>query len=286
MPEEKPEDLFDEDEEFDPLDVDDEVIDQEWMDDDNPYDTVDYPTMRNMPESMPGSGTRTMFTPAAQGSVAEAVRKLVDYNPARRMVLLEIIDMCRDGELASVVTEKVDELQKHNRSVFPAMTLCHMLERAGALEMEMTEVAEEHEDLEDGTTYLVIDEEVDPTWRSTEEGLAVYEELTQGREAREVILDRDSKYAEVYLAVMQAMDAAPCSREEIDNLTDTFDVVYHPRRYGTHFLDMLEKTDCCIWRDRAWHLTDLGHDLLPEVLAFCEQHMDGEQKQDEQKQEA
>lgn len=37
------------DDEFDPLAVDDSEIDQEWMDDENPYDTIDYPTMRNMP---------------------------------------------------------------------------------------------------------------------------------------------------------------------------------------------------------------------------------------------
>ena len=40
------------DDEFDPLAVDDSEIDQEWMDDENPYDTIDYPTMRNMPQSM------------------------------------------------------------------------------------------------------------------------------------------------------------------------------------------------------------------------------------------
>ena len=39
------------DDEFDPLAVDDSEIDQEWMDDENPYDTIDYPTMRNMPET-------------------------------------------------------------------------------------------------------------------------------------------------------------------------------------------------------------------------------------------
>ena len=29
------------DDEFDPLAVDDSEIDQEWMDDENPYDTID-----------------------------------------------------------------------------------------------------------------------------------------------------------------------------------------------------------------------------------------------------
>ena len=45
-------DLWDEEDEFDPLAVDDLDINQEDMDDDNPLDTVDYPPMRNMPEGM------------------------------------------------------------------------------------------------------------------------------------------------------------------------------------------------------------------------------------------
>ena len=64
------EDVLDFEEEFDPLAVDDLEIDQEDMDDDNPLDTVDYPTMRNMPESMHRAG---VYTPETQGSVRQAV---------------------------------------------------------------------------------------------------------------------------------------------------------------------------------------------------------------------
>ena len=42
-------DLYGDDDEFDPLEIDYNDIDQEEMDDDNPYDTIDYPTIRNMP---------------------------------------------------------------------------------------------------------------------------------------------------------------------------------------------------------------------------------------------
>ena len=57
------------DDEFDPLAVDDSEIDQEWMDDENPYDTIDYPTMRNMPETVHHD---PVYSPARQGSASGA----------------------------------------------------------------------------------------------------------------------------------------------------------------------------------------------------------------------
>lgn len=62
-------DLWDEEDEFDPLAVDDLDINQEDMDDDNPLDTVDYPTMRNMPESMQ---RESVYSPERQGGAVEA----------------------------------------------------------------------------------------------------------------------------------------------------------------------------------------------------------------------
>ena len=121
------------DDEFDPLMADDLEIDQEDMDDDNPLDTVDYPTMRNMPQSMQ---REAVYTPKLQGGVESAVLELLDHNPGRRPVLLSIMGLCRGGCAASRVAEHVEAAQASNRSVYAPMTLCHMLERAGALTLE------------------------------------------------------------------------------------------------------------------------------------------------------
>ena len=82
------------DDEFDPLAVDDSEIDQEWMDDENPYDTIDYPTMRNMPETVHHD---PVYSPARQGSATEALQALIVRNPNRRPVLLNIIGLCEGG---------------------------------------------------------------------------------------------------------------------------------------------------------------------------------------------
>lgn len=252
------------DDEFDPLMADDLEIDQEDMDDDNPLDTVDYPTMRNMPQSMQ---REAVYTPKRQGSAESAVLELLDHNPGRRPVLLSIMGLCRGGCAASRVAEHVEAAQASNRSVYAPMTLCRMLERAGALTLEMPEAAEPHEDVEAGVAFLEIKERVDPVWRTTEEGSALYERLTQGSAFRDIVLDRDSRYVEVYRAVMRAVDERPCTKPEIEDLVDTFDEVKSPRRFGGHFIDMLERTDALEWSEHAWRLTDLGRAMLPAVEA-------------------
>ena len=141
------------DDEFDPLAVDDGLIDQEEMDDDNPLDTVDFPTMRNMPEGMRREG---VYTLERMGGAEAAVRSLLDHNPARRPVLLAILGWCEDGCATSELTRRVDEAQEHNRSVYAPTTLCRMLERAGALELEMPETSDAREDAAEGVEYLEI----------------------------------------------------------------------------------------------------------------------------------
>lgn len=260
--------VFDEalslDVEFDPLDVCDDVIDQENMDELNPYDTVDYPTMRNMPESMQ---REAVYTPERQGGAKEAVLSLLDHNPARRPVLLAIIDLCREGCVSSIISRTVNDLQQHNRSVYAPMTLCRMLERAGALELEMPEVSEAVEDAEAGVEYLEIKERIDPVWRATTEGLSVHAELTQGAAFHEVVLGHDGVYVDVYRAVMVAADEQPRTKAEIEDVVDAFDIVKNPRRFGGHFIDILERTDALQWKHDAWHLTDLGRTLLGQMPA-------------------
>lgn len=256
------------DDEFDPLAVDDSEIDQEWMDDENPYDTIDYPTMRNMPETVHHD---PVYSPERQGSVTAALRALLTRNPNRRPVLLSIIGLCEGGCASSVISERVEEWQRDNWSVYAPMTFCRMLERAGALTLEMPETTEEQEDAEEGVSFLEIRETVDPMWRSTDEALALREEYLAGTAFRNAVINAaEARYAEVYIAVMEALAARPRTVTEVQELTDTFDITKSPRRFGQHFLDVLEDTDCAAWGDKAWNLTDLGAQMLAELKAAKE----------------
>ena len=255
--------LFDEEEEFDPFDVDDFDIDQEYMDDDNPQDTVDYPTMRNMPEPKP---REKVFSAKRTGSAREAIMSLFSHNPSIRPVMLYIINMCREGCESSKVIESVDAYQKDNFSVYSPMTLCRTLEEAGALTIVVPEVTEEKETEEGDAEYLEIKEKVDPIITSTDVAIEIADEYAEGGEFRRIIIEHEEKYREVYMAVMRLTSGeSGCSINEINKLVDTFDIVKKPRRFGGHFVDQLEKTDAIIWRSRAWHITEFGARMLAQM---------------------
>lgn len=258
-------DLLAFDDEFDPLAVDDSIIDQEWMDDENPYDTIDYPTMRNMPETVHHD---PVYSPERQGSARAALQALIVRNPNRRPVLLNIIGLAEGGCASSVISEHVEEWQRDNWSVYAPMTLCRMLERAGALILEMPETADEQESAEEGVSYLEIRETVDPVWHATAEALQLRAEYMSGAQFRAIVLESDeSRYAEVYERVMDALAEAPRKLAAIEELTDTMDITKSPRRFGQHFVDILEATDCILWGAGAWNLTGLGRAMLAELKA-------------------
>ncbi len=258
-------DLLAFDDEFDPLAVDDSIIDQEWMDDENPYDTIDYPTMRNMPETVHRD---PVYSPERQGSARAALQALIVRNPNRRPVLLNIIGLAEGGCASSVISEHVEEWQRDNWSVYAPMTLCRMLERAGALTLAMPETAEEQESAEEGVSYLEIKETVDPIWHATADALKLRAEYMGGAQFRAIVLESDeSRYAEVYERVMDALAEEPRKLAAIEELTDTMDITKSPRRFGQHFVDILEATDCILWGSGAWNLTDLGRAMLAELKA-------------------
>lgn len=261
-------DDIDDYDDFDPLEIDDMEINQEEMDDDNPYDTIDYPTMRNMPEEV---RSREVFTPENLGSASEALRAICAQNPARRPVLLNIVGLCEGGAKSSEIKAAVDEWQKDNRSVYSALTLCRMLERAGALEFIEPETTDEVKDVEEGVTYLEIKEQVDPVWVSTPEALEVRAELTNGDAFRQNILEgKEAVYLEVYSAIVELLAERPRMVEEIDTFAERFAITHSPKRYGTHFLDVLEHSDAIEWHADGWALTELGKSMAAELKAAAQ----------------
>lgn len=267
------------DEEFDPLAVSDDDINQDEMDDDNPYDIIDFPTIRNTPDEL--LAKESIFTPARQGSAREALLALIDHNPARRAVIVEVLGACRNGIKSSALRKIVEEKQTFNKSVYNSATYCRMLERAGGVTVEVPPVAEEHEVVEDGVAYLEIKEKVDPVWTTTQAGVQVYEEMTNGLRCRNMVFNRDATYYDVYFDVLEFIEKQPRSREEIDALVETYEICASPKRYGGHFIDMLEQTDGIVWQNDAWVLTACGADVLKEMrearrLGIRAQYLDDE----------
>lgn len=276
------------DEGYDPLEYLEGEDDEDWMDDDGLLLPNPVP-----PEEPVRRAPAVVYSPETAGSVRQALHDLVTVNASRRAILLGIVDRARDGVRSSELFPAIEEMQKDNLSVYEPISYCRMLERAGALVMERPEdgvgreaaqgalaggaanaLPDDGGDEEElcGVTYLSIDEDdaADPVWRATEEGLAAYEELVQGTEWREKIFGPDAKYAEVYLAVMKMMKDGGVDKRTLAGKAETFEVTKRPLKLGPYFIDVLEATSAVAWHDGAWHLTDLGARLLPELEKFCE----------------
>lgn len=279
---------FDAEESYNPLDFIEGEDDEDWMDDDGLL----------LPSALPPKTTgrkrpKAVYSPETTGSVSQAVRNLVTTNAARRHALLSIIDWAREGERASVLFRKIEKLQEDNRSVYEPVSYCRMLERAGALRLELRDpIPAENADAKrtsceaspsdmasidleeaaaEGIEYLSIEEDVDPVWRSTDEGMQAYEELVQGDEWREKVLGSDSRYAEVYLAIMHLLLDGGKPKGDIVDAAQSFEVTKKPLKLGAYFIDVLEATCAIRWEHASWNLTELGKALLPELEVFCEQ---------------
>lgn len=246
-----------------------------------------------------------VFTPEACGGAEEAVVALALTNTGRRPVLLGILEWARDGIGAEELFEKIEEAETFNKSVFAPVSYCRMLERAGGLVAEATEMAGEDaedvkgadgteggaaapvdsaaalavpsadgscapDDAEDAVTYLSIEGDPSPRWRTTEAGLSALTRLSDGERFRARVLDEDARYAEVYRAVMEAMDGEGADREALCDLAETYPVTRQPRKMGSYFIDVLESVDAAQWAGGLWALTPLGKRLLPEMRAAAD----------------
>ena len=76
------------------------------------------------------------------------------------------------------------------------------------------------------------------------------------------LLEDAETQARISRAVLNLIAEAPRKRQEIDDVVDGFEIVQHPRRFGEHFIDVLEHTDAIAWHDHSWTITDLGRTML------------------------
>lgn len=268
---------LDVEEEYNPLEFIEGEDDDDWMDD----DSLILPSIVP-PPSVEGEKQPAVFSPERAGSVAEAMRELVLTNVGRRPLLLSIITWTRNGMSAEELFKKIEEAEVDNLSVYEPVSYCRMLERAGAIELKLSASdidsdadtsasSDSDKEAPQEFMYLTIDDELEPEWVATEEGLAVYEELMQGNEWREKVLGEDSRYAEVYRAVMSALAEEGKPKDELVALAETFEVTREPRKFGAYFIDVLEATSALMWADMMWNLTGIGKKVLPELEEFCAQ---------------
>lgn len=198
----------------------------------------------------------------------ERTDELLTTMAPRRAVLLAILAQCREAQPVAAVNAHVDDLQKHNFSVYSAANLCTLLERAGALE-RVTADGEpaEQVDLEpqtvvvDGVEYLEAREPLETFWRTTEAGLRALEADKPLERLRE-LLEQDAAYEDIYARILTLCAAeGGATTSSINDAVDHDPLVQQPRLYGPHFVDRLEKCGALIWQS-TWVTTEVGRAAL------------------------
>lgn len=226
----------------------------------------------------------TVYTPEGAGSAEEAIISLARTNAGRRPILLGILEWAIDGISSEELFARIEEAERYNKSVYAPVSYCRMLERAGGLAMvreekqglagaqadSLADAGDVPADAVDETVgYLSLEETAEPSWITTEAGVRALQSLTDGESFRSRVLSDDARYAEVYLAVMEAMGTQGAKREQLCSLAETFEVTRSPRKMGSYFLDVLEATDAAQWAAGLWALTDLGASMLEDVAALA-----------------
>ncbi len=250
-----------EDEEaFDPL-AEDFVLAEDTEDE----GIVDLPIVPEMPESLRGN---SVFDRQRYASAQDAIEELLRRNPGCKPVFLAIIEACCEPRTTSEVAQAVSAAQAENRSVYTPLSLCSILERAGALTSEVPDSADEVVEREDGIEYLEVKEAPEATWTSTDDGLIVLSAHREGGALRELLAsESEAIYRPVYERVLAFCAERPQPKSAIDALVDDDPLVQSPRRYSNHFIELLENREALAWHDGGWNATELGLRYLEEIAA-------------------
>lgn len=203
----------------------------------------------------------------------ERIADLLEKMSVRRRELLEIIRFCEEMRGVAETNSYINGLQKTNRSVYSAATLCSLLERAGALTRVNSEgkpvadsVAEPVEVVgEDSVTYLRAAEQAPSFWVATEDGLeAAASDQPAGR--LQALLAESGIYLPIYRRILE-MCSQRVDGESLDSLNAAVNpdpIVQSPRYYATFFLDKLRECEALTW-DGSWSITEIGREALASL---------------------
>lgn len=202
--------------------------------------------------------------PEPEYTPEEKITLLFEKMPGRKKVLLEIINFCREPQPVSAVDDKVNVLQEHNFSVYTPVVLRQLLEEAGALEYLEVEQDDAEEDASSAEVeepeYLEVKERPEGSWVATAAALSIVEAENPLQDLKD-LLERDAKYLEIYIRILNFCNETPRTKKDIDAIVDDDPLVQEPRRFGGYFVDRLEKCDALAWSEK-WSTTDVGRSVL------------------------
>ena len=204
-----------------------------------------------------------------EAPASERIASLFErFNPRRRVLagIIRYVDVPRS---AAEVDEKVAELQKHDFSVYSGANYAALLEEAGAIikaDENGTPFKESPERPPqvveiDGVEFLKPGPWREAFWIATDDARA-YLAQDNPLERFKELLDRDVKYLDIYLRILDAADAeGGAATSALNAMIDNDPLVQSPRYFTAHFTELLERCEAIRW-EGTWVITDIGRALL------------------------
>ena len=198
---------------------------------------------------------------ADERSAEERIADLFAHLPGGHDELMAVLEVCIESTPEEQVMTAVAAVQERRHSVYSALSLCRMLERAGAL-VHLREDGSPYDEaslqpkhvVEDGVEYIVAAEPPASYWACTKAGLACVEADDPLARTRSLIAE-DAAYASIYRYILERCLAGSVSGKELGSVIDKLPQVQSPRLYGTFFIKRLEDAGAIVWDD-AWRMSD------------------------------
>ena len=203
--------------------------------------------------------------------IATRIDTLFEQMPTLERMLLDILERCISPIPSADMDAQVAELQKYHHSIYSPLTLCGLLERAGAI-YKSDEAGNSLEDFEqeplkveiDGAEYWRVAPAPEVFWALSPEGRERYEAYKPAERIKEMFA-QEPHYRQFFLTALK-MCATPggVTLKVVDDLLVDEPELQKPRRYAMYFMDKLEKAGAVQWGD-TWKATEAGKAYLEKA---------------------
>ena len=248
------------------LDFDDDIDDEDYvpgMLDEGPY---------GMPDAKNAAKLKLVAFDNAE-TATERIDTLFNQMPTLERMLIDMLELSRSPIASADMDAQVREMQKYHHSIYSPLTLCSLLERAGAI-FKSDADGNSLEDLEqeplrveiDGVEYWRVASAPEVFWSISPEGLERYEAYKPAEMIKEVFA-AEPEYRRFFLTALRTC-ATPggVNLKVVDDLLVDEPELQKPRRYAMYFIDKLEKAGALKWGD-TWSATEAGLEFLANLDA-------------------
>ena len=208
----------------------------------------------------------------ANGETAtERITALFDQMPTMHKMLFAILDACRTPVATTQLEAAIVALKRHHHSVYESLTLCDLLERAGAIVqtdedgLPLAETEQEPLRIEvEGIAYWRVAGAPAVFWQMTDAGAAQLDTFRPLEMIARVFAE-EPRYADVLTTCLQL-----CARNDgaslraIGDVIDDEPVLQSPKRYAMYFIDKLEHAGAVEWTGQ-WSITQPGREYLTSL---------------------